>query len=126
MTQVSLIANAKNNIDLHLIPIKNGDAITEASIIELISESQYSKLRLNNANLKNAIAELKDVLKPLLDKQTGREIQYQILERVDATIAVFIDGDEMGATADITAAQGGKHLSAKAILTAAQAAGVKK
>jgi len=126
MTQVSLVANAKNNIDLQLIPIKNGDAITEASIIELISESQYSKLRLNTANLKNAIAELKDVLKPLLDKQTGREIQYQILERIDATIAVFIDGDEMGATADITAAQGGKHLSAKAILTAAQSAGVKK
>ncbi|WP_114327443.1 DUF342 domain-containing protein [Candidatus Colwellia aromaticivorans] len=126
MTQVSLIANAKNNIDVHLMPIKNGDAITEANIIELISESQYTKLRPNTANIKSAIAELNDVLKPLLDKQTGREIQYQILERVDATISITIDGDEMGANAEITAAQGGKHLSAKAILTAAQEAGVKK
>ncbi|MBL4899223.1 MAG: DUF342 domain-containing protein [Colwellia sp.] len=126
MTQASLIANAKNNIDLYLTPIKNGDAITEANIIELISESQYSKLRPNNANIKSAIAELNDVLKPLLDKQTGREIQYQVLERIDATISVTIDNDEMGATAEITAAQGGKHLSAKAILTAAQKAGVKK
>jgi uncharacterized protein (DUF342 family) len=126
MTQVSLIANAKNNVDLHLTPIKYGDAITEATIIELISQSQYSKLSPDTANIKNAIAELNDVLKPLLAKQTGREITYQILERIDATISITIDGDEMGATADITAAQGGKHLSAKAILTSAQEAGVKK
>lgn len=126
MTQLSLVANAKNNIDLHLIPIKDGDAITEADIFELISQSQYSKLRPNTANIKNAIAELNDVLKPLPSKQTGREIQYQVLERVDATISITIDSDEMGATAEITAAQGGKHLSAKAILTAAQEAGVKK
>lgn len=126
MTQLSLIANAKNNIDLHLIPIKNDDAITETNIFELISESQYSKLRPNTANIKNAIAELNDVLKPLQNKQTGREIKYQVLERVDATISVTIDSDEMGATAEITTAQGGKHLSAKAILTAAQEAGVKK
>jgi len=126
MTQVSLIANAKNNVDLHLTPIKDGDAITEATIIELISQSQYSKLSPDTANIKNAIAELNDVLKPLLAKQTGREITYQVLERIDATISITIDGDEMGATADITAAQGGKHLSAKAILTSAQEAGVKK
>lgn len=126
MTQLSLVANAKNNIDLHLTPIKDGDAITEADIFELISQSQYSKLRPNTANIKNAIAELNDVLKPLPSKQTGREIQYQVLERVDATISITIDSDEMGATAEITAAQGGKHLSAKAILTAAQEAGVKK
>jgi len=126
MTQLSLIANAKNNIDLHLIPIKNGDAITETNIIELISESQYNKLRPNTANIKNAIAELNDVLKPLQNKQTGREIKYQVLERIDATISINIDSDEMGATAEITTAQGGKHLSAKAILTAAQEAGVKK
>lgn len=126
MTQLSLIANAKNNIDLHLIPIKNGDAITETNIIELISESQYNKLRPNTANIKNAIAELNDVLKPLQNKQTGREIKYQVLERIDATISITIDSDEMGATAEITTAQGGKHLSAKAILTAAQEAGVKK
>jgi len=126
MTQVSLVTNAKNNIDLHLTPIKDGDAITEADIIELISQSQYCKLRANTANIKNAIAELNDVLKPLQDKQTGREIQYQVLERIDATISITIDSDEMGATAEITAAQGGKHLSAKAILTSAQEAGVKK
>ncbi|MDX2368462.1 MAG: FapA family protein [Colwellia sp.] len=126
MTQVSLIANAKNNVDLHLTPIKGGDAITEATIIELISQSEYSKLRSNTANIKNAIAELNDVLKHLLDKQTGREIKYQVLERIDATISIVIDGDEMGATAVIKAAQGGKHLTAKAILTTAQEAGVKK
>ena len=126
MTQVSLIANAKNNIDLHIIPIKDGEVIKESDIFELISESQYSKLRPNNGNIESAISELNEALKPLLDKQTGREIQYQILERIDATISVSIDRDEMGATADITAAQGGKHLSAKAILTAAHEAGVKK
>lgn len=126
MTQLSLIANAKNNIDLHLTPIKSGDAITEASIFELISASEYSKLYVNTANIKNAIAELNDVLKPLQNKQTGREIKYQVLERIDATISITIDSDEMGATAEITAAQGGKHLSAKAILTSAQEAGVKK
>jgi uncharacterized protein (DUF342 family) len=126
MTQLSLIANAKKNIDLHLTPIKIGDAITEASIFKLISESEYSHLYANTANIKNAIAELNDVLKPLQDKQTGREITYQVLERIDATISVTIDSDEMGATAEITAAQGGKHLSAKAILTSAQEAGVKK
>ena len=126
MTQLSLIANAKKNIDLHLTPIKSGDTITEASIFKLISESEYSHLYANAANIKNAIAELNDVLKPLQDKQTGREITYQVLERIDATISVTIDSDEMGATAEITAAQGGKHLSAKAILTSAQEAGVKK
>jgi len=126
MTQVSLIANAKSNVDLHVTPIKGGNVITEATVVELISQSQYSKLYSNTANIKKAIAELNDVLKPLLDKQTGREIKYQVLERIDATISITIDGDEMGATADITAAQGGKHLSAKAILTSAQEAGVKK
>ncbi|MBL4822830.1 MAG: DUF342 domain-containing protein [Colwellia sp.] len=126
MTQLSLIANAKNNIDLHLTPLKGGNAITEANIIELISQSEYSKLRPNTTNIKNAIAELNGVLKPLLDKQTGREIKYQVLERIDATITVTIDQDEMGATAEIMPAQGGKNLSAKAILTAAQEIGVKK
>lgn len=126
MTQVSLIANAKNNVDLHIVPIKDSDEITEDDIIELISESPYSKLRISTANIKNAIAELTDVLKFLKGTQTGREIKYQVLERIDATISVTIDADEMGATADITAAQGGKHLSAKAILISAQEAGVKK
>jgi len=62
----------------------------------------------------------------LQDKQTGREIRYQVLERIDATINITIETDEMGASAEITSAQGGKHLSAKAILNAAQEAGVKK
>ena len=126
MTQLNLIANAQNNIDLHLTPIKGEDVITEAGIFKLISESEYSHLYINTANVKNAVAELNEILKPLQDKQTGREISYQILERIDATISITIDNDEMGATAEITAAQGGKHLSAKAILTSAQKAGVKK
>ena len=126
MTQLSLIANAQNNIDLRLTPIKGGDVITEASIFKLISESEYSQLYISAANIKNAIAELNEVLKPLQDKQTGREINYQILERIDATISVTIDKDEMGASAEISPAQGGKNLSAKAILNAAQKMGVKK
>lgn len=126
MTQIKLIANTKNNIDLHIVPIKNEVKITEEHILDLISKSEYSKLRVNTANIKNAVAELNDILKPLQDNQTGREINYQVLERIDATISITIDADEMGAKAEITAAQGGKHLSAKAILTAAQAAGVKK
>jgi len=126
MTQFSLIANAKNNIDLLLAPIKDGNEVTEATILELIAKSEYTKLQTNTANIKNAIAELNDVLKPLQANQTGREVTYQVLERIDATISISIDSDEMGATAEISAAQGGKHLSAKAILGAAQEAGVKK
>ena len=126
MSQLSLIVNVKNNIDLHITPIKGGNEVTEATINELIEKSDYSKLRIVSTNIKNAIAELHDVLKPLQNDQIGREISYQVLERVDATIAISINDDEMGATAEITAAQGGKHLSAKAILEAAQAAGVKK
>lgn len=126
MTQVSLVANAKENIDLHLTPIKGGEVITEASVLKLIESSQYAHFYLNSANIKNALAELNDVLKPLQDKQTGRDVVYQVLERRDATISITIEDDEMGATAEITSAQGGKHLSAKAILSAAQEAGVKK
>lgn len=126
MTKASLICNDKNNIDLVLEPIKGGDTISDLTIKELIAASEFSKLRLSNSNLKNSIAELNDVLKPLQDKKTGRTIRYQILERIDATITITIESDEMGANAEITSAQGGKHLSAKAILTAAQAAGVKK
>jgi uncharacterized protein (DUF342 family) len=126
MTQICLITNDSNNIDLHLTPIKNGIAITEVNIIELISKSEYSDLYVNAVNIKNAIAELNDVLKPLQDKQTGRIVKYQVLERIDASISITIDSDEMSATAEIIAAQGGKHLSAKAILTSAQEAGVKK
>jgi uncharacterized protein (DUF342 family) len=126
MTQVSLIANASNNIDLNITPIKNADEITEADIIELILQSPYSKFCPNTANIKKAVTELNTALENLLDKQIGRDITYQVLERIDASISIAIDSDEMGATAKITAAQGGKHLSAKAILTSAQEAGVKK
>ena len=126
MTKASLISNNKNNIDLVLEPIKGGDTISALTIKELIDASEFKKLRLNNGNVKNAVAELNDVLKPLQDKKTGRTIRYQVLERVDAKINITIESDEMGAKAEITSAQGGKHLSAKAILTAAQEAGVKK
>jgi len=126
MTTASLVCNNKNNIDLVLEPIKGGDTISTSSIQDLIGASEFIKLRINNGNIKNAVAELNDVLKPLQDKKTGRTITYQVLERVDAKINITIETDEMGARAEITSAQGGKHLSAKAILTAAQEAGVKK
>ncbi len=126
MTKASFICNKKNNIDLVLEPIKGGDSISDLTIKELIAASDFKRLRISESNIKNAIAELNDVLKPLQDKQTGRTISYQILERVDAKIDITIETDEMGATAEITSAQGGKHLTAKAILNAAQEAGVKK
>ncbi|MBU2926422.1 FapA family protein [Colwellia sp. 1_MG-2023] len=126
MTQFSLIANDKNNVDLILKPIKDGDQVTETTILELIEQSEYSRLHINIANIKNAISELNDVLKPLQSGKFGREITYQVLERIDATISVSIDSDQMAASAEITTAQGGKNLSAKAILEAAQASGVNK
>jgi uncharacterized protein (DUF342 family) len=126
MTKASLACNNKNNIDLILEPIKGDETISALSIKELIDASEFTTLRINNGNIKNAVAELNDVLKPLQDNQTGRTIRYQVLERVDATINITIESDEMGATAEIISAQGGQHLSAKAILTAAQEAGVKK
>ena len=126
MTKASLVCNKKDNIDLVLEPIKGGDTISALTIKELIAASEFKKLKVSNGNIKNAVAELNDVLKPLQDKKTGRTIRYQVLERVDATINIVIESDEMGAKAEITSAQGGKHLSAKAILNAAQEAGVKK
>ena len=126
MTKASLESNAKENIDLVLAPIKGGDSITEAGILELIAASQYTDLHVQKANIKNAIAELNDVLKPLQAGKTGREIRYQILERRDASIIISLDSEAMTATAEITTALGGKHLSAKAILNAAQESGVKK
>jgi len=126
MTKASLLVNDKNNIDLLLEPIKGGDSITVLDIQELVGTSEYKKLYFNESNAKNAVAELNDVLKPLEDEQAGREIRYQISERIDASIKITIDSDEMEASAEITTAQGGSHLSAKAILTAAQESGVKK
>lgn len=126
MSQLSLIANAKDNIDIHITPIKDGTEINEATIFELIANSEFQDLKVSKANIKNAIAELTDVLNLLEDNQTGQEITYQILERVDANIIITIDQDEMGATAKVSASQGGKNLTAKDILKAAQDVGVKK
>ena len=126
MSKASLVSNAKDNIDLVLAPKKGGDAITEAGILEIIAASPYTDLHVQKANIKNAVAELNDVLKPLQAGQTGREIRYQILERRNASVTVTVDNEAMTATAEITTALGGKHLSAKAILTVAQESGVKK
>ncbi|MEY8213207.1 MAG: FapA family protein [Colwellia sp.] len=124
MSKANLICNKKNNIDLVLEPIKGGDTISPLSIKELIDASEFSKLSINDGNIKNAIAELTDVLKPLQDKGIGRTISYEVLERIDAKVNIIIESDEMGATVEMTSAQGGKNLSAKAILNAAQESGV--
>lgn len=126
MTKASLEPNKKNNVDLILQPIKDSTTITEATIHEIIESSEFSALYVDNGNIKNAIAELNSVLKPLQANKTGREIRYQVLERRDAQITIEIEKDEMGATAEISTALGGKHLSAKAILHSAQKAGVTK
>ncbi|WP_076418215.1 FapA family protein [Colwellia sp. UCD-KL20] len=126
MTQVNFVENKKNNIDLVLQPIKNNTVINEASILELIEKSEYSNLQINTSNIKNAIAELNSILKPLQEDKSGREIRYQILERKDATIEIKVDDDAMKATAEITTALGGKNLSPKDILAEAQAVGIKK
>ncbi len=126
MTQVTFVENKKNNIDLVLQPIKNSDVLNEAAIIELIEKSEYSALQLNKSNIKNAIAELNSVLKPLPQGKSGREIRYQVLERKNATIEIKIADDEMSASAEVTTALGGKNPTAKQILTSAQEAGVIK
>jgi len=126
VTKATLVENKKNNIDLVLQPIKNTTTINEASIHELIAASEFSALYVDSGNIKNAIAELNSVLKPLQENKTGREIKYQILERRDAKISIEIDSDEMIASAEISTALGGKNLSAKAILHSAQEAGVTK
>jgi uncharacterized protein (DUF342 family) len=126
VTQASLVINKKNNIDLVLQPVKDASQVVDATIYELIENSEFKDLYVDTGNIKNAIAELNSVLKPLQANKPGREITYQILERRDATITISIAKDEMSATAEITTALGGKHLSAKAILNAAQQFGVTK
>ncbi len=126
MSKANLVSNKKNNIDLVLSPIKTKTPLTEVNIHELIENSEYSNLFVENGNIKNAIAELNSVLKPLQENQAGREIKYQILERRDATISISIEKDNMSASAEISTALGGQHMSAKAILNAAQAANVSK
>ncbi len=126
MTKATLEPNNKNNIDLVLQPVKTAAPLAAADIYDLIKQSEYTNLYVHSDNIKNAIAELNSVLKPLQAGQSGREIRYQILERKDATIKIIIAPDEMSAEAEITAAMGGKHLSAKGILLAAQQHGVVK
>lgn len=126
MSKASLVSNDKNNIDLVLSPIKTKTPLSEVHINELIENSEYSNLYVNNSNIKNAIAELNSVLKTLSEDQAGREIKYQVLERRDATISISIEKDNMSASAEISTALGGQHMSAKAILNAAQAANVCK
>ena len=126
MTSLTLISNSNNNIDLVLEAKKVGEPVTEITIQELIDASTYTSLFINRVNIKNAITDLSNTLKSLQADQTGIEIRYQILERHDATITITIAPDEMSATAQITTALGGKHLSAKAILNEAQSVGVKK
>ncbi len=126
MSKASLVANDKNNVDLVLSPVKTKTLLTEVNIHELIKNSEFSNLYVDNSNIKNAIAELNSVLKPLQENMSGREIKYQILERRDAIVAISIEKDSMSASAEISTALGGKHMSAKAILNAAQDAGVCK
>ncbi len=126
MTTASLVSNKKNNIDLVLTPEKSSAPISELDIYDLVESSEYGDLQLVTNNVKNAIAELNDVLKSLQENKTGREIRYEILVRIDATIQIKIDSDDMQASAEITAAQGGAHLSAKGILNAAKEQGVVK
>jgi len=120
MTKATLVVNKKNNVDLVLEPIKIGLPLTESDIKDIIKGSEYTDLFLDETNLKNAVAELNDVLKPLQANKTGREIRYQLLERKDAILDIKIDKDEMTAIGEITTAMGGNHLTAKAILNAAQ------
>ncbi len=126
MTVATLVTNKKNNVDLLLNPVKDNDLITEATINELIKASEFSSLKVQTANIKNAVAELNSTLKNLQANKKGRDITYQILERVDASISITIDTDEMGCSAEIITALGGVHLSARAILNAAQESGISK
>lgn len=126
MTKALLVVNTKNNVDLVLEPKKVGLPLTESDIKDLVRESEFADLFLDTSSVKNAITELNSILKPLQNNMTGREIRYQILERKDAELNIKIDKDEMTAIGEITTAMGGKHLSAKAILTSAQTLGVKK
>jgi hypothetical protein len=126
VTKATLVTNKKNNIDLILKPVKNSTTVNEAFIKDLIDASEFNDLYVDNGNIKNAIAELNSVLKPLQENKTGREINYQILERRDATISIEVAKDEMSASAEVSTALGGKHLSAKDILKSAQEAGITK
>ncbi len=126
MTELKLTKNNKNNADLILTPFNDGKEITESAIHKLIDSSEFKSLYVIESAIKNAIAELNDVLNTLEEGKTGRNISYQILERKNATVEFTILTDEMSATADITTAQGGEHLTAKDILDAAKVANIVK
>lgn len=126
MTTVSLVSNKQNNIDLVIEPAKSAELITIADIDKLIDQEGYQDLARLDDNIKNALAELSEQLKTLTGDQQGKKIVYQILERLPAKLSVTIDKDEMTAIADITTAQGGKHLTAQEILDGAKALGVRK
>jgi len=126
MTKVYLVDNDKKNVDLVFEPVKYEGLIDEGAIYKIIKSSEYTKLFVNTANIRNALTELTSVLKPLQEGQKGRKICWQILERVDAQISITIDSEKMSATAEIKPAQGGQVLTAKSILDSAKAAGVKK
>ena len=126
MTKASLLENDNNNVDLLLTPLKGGDIVNETTVSQMIEHSEYASCSIVAANIKNALAELTSVLKPLQHGQSGKDIRYEILQRIDASIEISISNDEMIAEAEITAARGGKHLSPKAILDTAREAGVKK
>ena len=72
MTKAKLISNDSGNVDLVLEPIKGTTLIDEAVIYKLIEESEFKELMVSVSNLRNALAELKSVLKPLQDGNTGR------------------------------------------------------
>ena len=126
MTTAKLEENKKQHVDLVIFPKKDNDMVAEADIRELIENSEYKDLSIETANIKNAIAEMNSVLKPLQAGKEGKEVRYQILRRIDASIEIKLDSDEMGCSAEVTAAQGGKHLTAKSILNAAKEAGINK
>lgn len=126
MSTAILEPNKNNNIDLVIIPEKSTSPFNEAVVKALITESEYVSLQINDANIKSAIAELNSELKALAAGLKGRQIKYEVLERKDATIIFKINDDNMEASAEITTAMGGKHLSAKAIHQEAQTASIVK
>ena len=126
MTQVTLIKNNLDNIDLELLPVKTQTILTEEDIYALIEASEYSGLYINKRNITQAIKKLSQTLHGLPENEVGEKITVQVMERRDAKISIAISNDDMVATAEVTAALGGENINAKAIINAAQAVGIKK
>ncbi len=55
MTTASLTQNKKNNVNLVLVPRKTDQPLTEASIYELIDNSEYTSLFVISANIKTLL-----------------------------------------------------------------------